>query len=59
MTLIAVYAASTLSHIPFGPRLTDLFRRLDQGSIYLLIVGTCMPLPWSTCVPDGGSCSLA
>jgi hemolysin III len=44
LTLIAVYAASTLSHIPFGPRLTDLFRRLDQGSIYLLIAGSCMPL---------------
>jgi hemolysin III len=43
ITLIAVYAASTLSHIPFRPRLRNLFRRLDQGSIYLLIVGTCMP----------------
>lgn len=43
ITLIAVYAASTLSHAPLGPRLRHLFRRLDQGSIYLLIVGTCMP----------------
>jgi hemolysin III len=43
MTLIAVYAASTLSHIPVRPRLRHLFRRLDQGFIYLLIVGTCMP----------------
>jgi hemolysin III len=43
LTLIAVYASSTLSHLPFGPRLTRLFRRLDQGSIYLLIAGTCMP----------------
>jgi hemolysin III len=43
MTLIAVYAASTLSHAPLGPRRRHLFRRLDQGSIYLLIVGTCMP----------------
>ena len=43
MTLIAVYAASTLSHISSGPRLRNLFRRLDQGSIYLLIVGTGMP----------------
>lgn len=43
MTLIAVYAASTLSHAPFGPRLRHWFRRLDQGSIYLLIVGTGMP----------------
>ena len=43
MTLIAVYAASTLSHLRLGPRLRHLFRRLDQGSIYLLIVGTGMP----------------
>jgi len=42
-TLIAVYAASTLSHLPLGSRLRHLFRRLDQGSIYLLIVGTGMP----------------
>ena len=43
MTLIAVYAFSTLSHTPLPPRLRHLFRSLDQGSIYLLIVGTCMP----------------
>lgn len=43
MTLIAVYAASTLSHAPLRPRLRHLFRSLDQGAIYLLIVGTCMP----------------
>jgi hemolysin III len=43
MTLIAVYAASTLSHTPLGPRLRHLSRRWDQGSIYLLIAGTCMP----------------
>lgn len=43
LTLIAVYAASTLSHAPLGPRLRHVLRRLDQGSIYLLIAGTCMP----------------
>jgi hemolysin III len=43
MTLIAVYAASTLSHTPQRPRLRHLCRSLDQGAIYLLIVGTCMP----------------
>ena len=43
MTLIAVYAASTLSHAPLGPRLRNVFRSLDQASIYLLIAGTCMP----------------
>jgi hemolysin III len=43
MTLIAVYAASTLSHLPLGPRLRHWFRRLDQGLIYFLIAGTGMP----------------
>ena len=31
MTLIAVYAASTLSHIPVGPRLRQLFRSWTRG----------------------------
>jgi hemolysin III len=43
MTLIAVYTFSTLSHSPFKPDLIRLFERLDQGSIYLLIVGTYTP----------------
>jgi len=43
MTLIAVYAFSTLSHSSFKPELICLFRRLDQGFIYLLIVGTYTP----------------
>ncbi len=43
MTLIAVYAFSTLSHSPFKPGLIRLFERLDQGFIYLLIVGTYTP----------------
>ena len=43
MTLVAVYAFSTLSHSSFKPDLIHLFRRLDQGSIYLLIVGTFTP----------------
>lgn len=42
-TLIAVYAFSTLSHSAFKPELIRLFERLDQGSIYLLIVGTYTP----------------
>jgi hemolysin III len=42
-TLIAVYAASTLSHSPANPRLRQWLRSLDQATIYLLIVGTCMP----------------
>jgi hemolysin III len=42
--LIAVYAASTLSHSATKPRYRRLFRILDQGFIYLLIVGTFTPL---------------
>jgi hemolysin III len=44
LTLIAVYAASTLSHVYMPERLNRLFRALDQGFIYLLIVGTFTPL---------------
>ena len=43
MTLIAVYAFSTLSHSSLKPELIRLFQRLDQGFIYLLIVGTYTP----------------
>ena len=42
-TLVAVYAASTLSHVYLPERLNHLFRILDQGFIYLLIVGTFTP----------------
>jgi len=42
-TLIAVYAASTLSHVFQQPELRRLFRILDQSAIYLLIVGTYTP----------------
>jgi hemolysin III len=42
-TLIAVYAASTLSHSPSSPHQRRLFRTLDQGAIYLLIAGTYTP----------------
>ncbi|GAB5402642.1 MAG: hemolysin III family protein [Aureliella sp.] len=41
--MISVYAMSTLSHSAFKPELVRLFERLDQGSIYLLIVGTYTP----------------
>jgi len=43
-SLIAVYTASTLSHVFWQPRLRRIFRMLDQGCIYLLIVGTFTPL---------------
>ncbi len=43
-SLVAVYAASTLSHVVQQPRLRRRFRMLDQGCIYLLIAGTYTPL---------------
>ncbi len=54
-SLVAVYAMSTLSHICSDRKLKHFFRTLDQGCIYLLIVGTFTPfslaflrtVPWS------------
>ncbi len=43
-TLIAVYAASTLSHTFERPRLRHLFRTIDQVCIFLLIAGTFTPI---------------
>lgn len=42
-SLMAVYAASTLSHAVIEPRRRQWFRQLDQAAIYLLIVGTYTP----------------
>ncbi len=42
-SMLAVYAASTLSHSISHPRWKYLFRRVDQGVIYLLVVGTYTP----------------
>jgi hemolysin III len=42
-SLLAVYAASTLSHSCTNVHWKAFFRRLDQGVIYLLIVGTYTP----------------
>lgn len=42
-SLVAVYAASTLSHSCTSVRWKAFYRRLDQGFIYLLIVGTYTP----------------
>jgi len=42
-SLVAVYAMSTLSHSVTSPHWKSLFRRLDQGFIYLLIVATYTP----------------
>ena len=43
-SLLAVYAMSTLSHSAASPQWKSLFRRLDQGFIYVLIVATYTPL---------------
>jgi hemolysin III len=42
-SLIAVYAMSTLSHSAKSPSWKSLFRRLDQGTIFLLIAATYTP----------------
>jgi hemolysin III len=41
--MVAVYAASTLSHSRFSPPWKSFLRRLDQGVIYLLVVATYTP----------------
>lgn len=41
--LVGVYAASMLSHMYFPEGPNRLFRSLDQGFIYVLIVGTLTP----------------
>jgi hemolysin III len=43
-TMIAVYAASTASHLVQRPRIKQLFRVLDQGFIYLFIAGSFTPI---------------
>jgi len=42
-SLMAVYAASTLSHSVTNVRWKTFFRQLDQGCIYFLIVATYTP----------------
>lgn len=42
-SLVGVYLFSTLSHWAVDPRLKFAFRQLDQGYIYLLVVGTFTP----------------
>jgi hemolysin III len=41
--MMTVYAASTLSHAGFASRWRTFLRRIDQGTIYLLVVGTYTP----------------
>ncbi len=42
-TMIAVYAASTLSHGVTEPKMRRIYRIWDQGLIYLLIAGSYTP----------------
>jgi hemolysin III len=42
-SMIAVYAASTMSHAVSDPERRHFYRQLDQGFIYFLIVGTFTP----------------
>ncbi len=45
--LVALYAASTLSHSFRGPSVRHFFRMLDQVCIFLLIAGTFTPFALS------------
>lgn len=51
-TLVAMYAASTLSHVFETPSRRRFFRMLDQGMIFLLIAGTYTPVTVAT-IDDG------
>jgi hemolysin III len=46
-SLVALYAASTLSHTFRTPRMRHFFRMLDQVCIFLLIAGTFTPFAMS------------
>jgi hemolysin III len=58
-SMVAVYAASTLSHSRFGPRWKSFLRRLDQGAIYLLVVATYTPFGLAYLRTDAGWLLLA
>jgi hemolysin III len=47
VSLVALYAASTLSHTFRTPRMRHFFRMLDQVCIFLLIAGTFTPFALS------------
>jgi hemolysin III len=44
VTMVAVYAASTASHIVWQPTAKYFLRMLDQGCIYLFIAGSFTPI---------------
>ena len=43
-TMVAAYAASTLSHVFTAPRARNVFRTADQALIFLFIAGTWAPI---------------
>ena len=47
LTLMAVYAVSSISHAVQRPRAKFILRAWDQGVIYLLIAGTYTPFVWA------------
>lgn len=52
-SLIAVFTMSACSHLLQWPRLRQLFRTLDQASIYLYIAGSCTPYFIRFLLPNG------
>jgi hemolysin III len=46
-TLVAAYAASTLSHVFQAPRARTVFRIADQALIFLFIAGTWTPIAFA------------
>ena len=47
ITLVAVYAASTLSHLFHRPRVRHALRIADQATIYLFIAGSYTPVAFT------------
>ena len=59
LTLVLLYAMSTLYHSFQAPRLKGVFKVLDHISIYLLIAGTYTPLMLISLANSSGTLILA
>ena len=59
LTLVLLYAMSTLYHSFQAPRLKGVFKVLDHISIYLLIAGTYTPLMLISLTNSSGTLILA
>jgi hemolysin III len=59
LTLVLLYAMSTLYHSFQAPRLKKVFKVLDHISIYLLIAGTYTPLMLISVASNKGNMILA